>query len=88
MDKNIKKRYGGSKIIWHPDKLKSFVEGKVTAPIHVRLKPTNKCNHHCAFCSYDPDTGDLDVRDEMYDRGDEMSREQLLQLVSDFYLQG
>jgi MoaA/NifB/PqqE/SkfB family radical SAM enzyme len=47
--------YEESKLAFHPDKLKSFAEGKITAPICVRVKPTNHCNHHCFYCSYDED---------------------------------
>jgi len=82
-EKNIAKRYGGLKIVWHSDKLKSFVEDRVTAPIHVRLKPTNRCNHKCSFCSYDPSQGDITVRDEMFHREDEIPREKLLEILDD-----
>ncbi len=77
------KRYGGLKIIWHPDKLKSFLEGKITAPIYVRVKPTNRCNHHCSFCSYDPVEGDIAIRNET-NRRDELPREKMLEILSDF----
>ena len=80
----IKQRYGGLKILWHHEKLKSFVDGKITPPIYVRFKPTNRCNHHCAFCSYAPDTGDTEVRDKMKDRLDEIPREKTMEIINDF----
>lgn len=80
----IKQRYGGLKVIWHPDKLKDLLNGKVSAPIYIRFKPTNRCNHHCEFCSYDPKTGDITVRDEMKDRNDEIPKEKMLEILSDF----
>ncbi len=80
----IAKRYGGLKILWHSEKLKSFVDGKITAPIYIRFKPTNRCNHHCAFCSYDPETGDTGVRDKMKDRTDEIPKEKMVEIIDDF----
>ena len=86
--KNIKERYSGMKIAWHPEKLKSFAENKITAPIHVRVKPTNACNHKCVFCSYDPDHGDLEIRDQMTDRRAVLSREKLMETIDDFHDMG
>lgn len=86
--KNIKERYSGMKIVWHPEKLKSFLKKEITAPIHVRIKPMNACNHKCVFCSYDPDDGDREVRDEMYDRSDKLSREKLMETIDNFYEMG
>src|SRR3989344_4611608 len=81
---SITKRYGGVKIIWHPEKLKSFADKKITAPVYIRFKPTNRCNHHCAFCSYDPKTGDIGVRDKMKDRADEIPKEKVMEIIDDF----
>ena len=79
----ISKRYGGLKILWHPEKLKSFVENKIAAPIYIRMKPTNRCNHQCAFCSYDPITGDIAIRNET-NRTDEIPHEKMMEIISDF----
>jgi MoaA/NifB/PqqE/SkfB family radical SAM enzyme len=79
----ISQRYSGLKIVWHPEKLKSFIEGKISAPIYVRVKPTNRCNHHCSFCSYDPETGDTSVRG-LLNRTDEIPREKMLEILRDF----
>lgn len=45
-------KYSIHKIAWHSGKLQSLRDGKVTAPIYVRVKPTNHCNHSCFFCVY------------------------------------
>ena len=71
-------------MIWHSEKLKAMRDGDITAPIYVRLKPTNKCNHHCSFCSYDPIEGDTSVRDDMKDRKAEIPQEKLMEILSDF----
>jgi len=80
----ISQRYGGLKILWHTAKFEALKNGKITAPIYVRLKPTNRCNHHCSFCSYDPIEGDKSVRDDMNNRTDELSKSKLLEILSDF----
>ena len=45
--------YNNSKLAFHKSKLESFIEGNIMAPIYVRVKPTNYCNHHCFYCAYD-----------------------------------
>ncbi len=35
-----------------PEKIIAIKENRVTPPIHVRIKPTNSCNHSCWFCAY------------------------------------
>ncbi len=53
MNKNINKQpYSHLKILWHPDKLQALRDGVMTAPLYVRIKPTNRCNHRCFYCSY------------------------------------
>lgn len=45
-------KYNNFKIAWFPEKLESLHKKTVTAPICVRIKPTNKCCHNCYFCVY------------------------------------
>lgn len=47
--------YSDLKIAQHPDKLQSFVDGVITAPLYVRVKPINLCNHACSWCIYKSD---------------------------------
>jgi len=79
----ITKRYSNLKLLWHHEKFRSFLDKKISAPIYVRLKPTNRCNHHCSFCSYDPLTGDLAVRNET-NRIDEITHEKIMEIIEDF----
>lgn len=32
--------------------MKDLSDGVLSAPIHIRIKPTNKCNHNCYYCCY------------------------------------
>ena len=45
-------KYSDFKIFHHVEKLNSFVAGEVLAPVYVRVKPINLCNHGCFFCVY------------------------------------
>lgn len=44
--------YSGLKLFAHPQKLEAIKKGELTAPIYVRIKPTNACNHNCSYCHY------------------------------------
>ncbi len=55
--------YSNLKVFTHFDKLKSIKDGTRTAPVYIRLKPTNVCNHHCYYCSYAD--SDLALRDDV-----------------------
>lgn len=45
-------KYSDYKIVFFPEKIQSFLEGKIAAPIYVRVKPINRCDHSCFFCVY------------------------------------
>jgi MoaA/NifB/PqqE/SkfB family radical SAM enzyme len=50
--------YSKLKILHYKDKLDSLGK-QITAPIHIRIKPTNFCNHNCKYCSYQNSYGQL-----------------------------
>ena len=52
MPKGITNNMDKFKIIHHPDTLKSLREGKVIAPISVRLVLSDLCNQNCHFCTF------------------------------------
>jgi wyosine [tRNA(Phe)-imidazoG37] synthetase (radical SAM superfamily) len=72
--------YSNKKIVWHPDKLKSFLKKEISAPIYVRVKPTNICNHHCYYCAYDT-KNPLVINSG---RKDQIPYEKMMELLSDF----
>lgn len=45
-------QYSSLKIFHHKEALDAICQGKRQAPFYIRLKPTNLCNHHCAYCTY------------------------------------
>ena len=48
------KKYSQLKILHFKEKVESLPLEKndIKAPIHVRIKPTNACNHNCWYCAY------------------------------------
>lgn len=75
-------RYSDHKIVWFPEKLASFRAGTLTAPIYVRIKPTNRCNHHCEWCAYGHGDWDIAMHEGMNER-DMLPRAKLLEVLFD-----
>jgi MoaA/NifB/PqqE/SkfB family radical SAM enzyme len=74
--------YSPGKLAFHPEKLRALEAGEVSAPVTVRFKPTNRCNHNCYYCSYSPDVGY--ILSELINLQDEMPREKLLETLDSF----
>ena len=64
-------KYSQMKIFHFQEKLDSLPQEveEILSPIHIRIKPTNICNHNCSYCAYrveDLQLGtDMDVRDSI-----------------------
>ena len=41
------------KLMYYPKEVAGWVETGRATPLHVEVGPTNRCNHHCSFCSVD-----------------------------------
>jgi MoaA/NifB/PqqE/SkfB family radical SAM enzyme len=72
--------YSSLKIFAHPEKVQAIEAGERTAPIYIRLKPTNVCNHHCYYCSYADDA--LGLRDDVQP-GDFIAWDKLQEIIGD-----
>lgn len=73
--------YSSLKIFAHAEKLNQVRQGERIAPIYVRLKPTNYCNHHCYYCSYAD--SELGLRD-IVRRQDQIPWDKMQEIISDF----
>lgn len=51
--------YSSLKAFRFADRLAALGAGRLAAPVHVRIKPTNVCNHSCWFCAYRSDAVSL-----------------------------
>lgn len=52
-------KYSSFKVFKHPTKIHALETGVVTAPLCVRIKPINACNHRCSWCVYNPDVAEM-----------------------------
>jgi MoaA/NifB/PqqE/SkfB family radical SAM enzyme len=55
--------YSNIKIFAHADKIDAMRRDERVAPLYLRIKPTNVCNHRCYYCSYADDI--LGLRDKV-----------------------
>ena len=71
-------KYSILKIFHHPKKLDSLLKKKITAPLYVRIKPTNKCSHNCFFCIYNPKFSSIHPESN---RMDEIPLEKMMEIL-------
>ena len=81
----MSKVYASGKVFHFPGKLGDMLAGRLTAPIHVRLKPTNRCTHRCWYCCYR--NPDLFLSERMNER-DEIPRAKMQEIVGDLAAMG
>ena len=74
--------YDKSKLAFHKSKILAIKNGEITAPIYVRFKPTNRCNHACFYCSYKLDTNCRPG--EVINQTDELPLGKTLETLLDF----
>lgn len=88
----IHNKYSHLKIFGFPEKIAAFQAGRITAPIYVRIKPTNRCSHACHWCVYSDghtrpkDRPELHLQSGMHEamkERDVMLREKALELIDD-----
>lgn len=72
--------YSNLKIFAHGQALNEIGAGKRIAPIYVRIKPTNYCNHNCYYCSYAD--SELGLRDSV-NRKDQIPWDKMQEIISD-----
>jgi MoaA/NifB/PqqE/SkfB family radical SAM enzyme len=75
-------KYSGLKIFYYKDKLDSLPKNNeiIKAPVHIRIKPTNVCNHNCWYCAYKVDN--LQLGQDMVER-DYIPYEKMMEIIDD-----
>ncbi|MFH1798607.1 MAG: radical SAM protein [Candidatus Omnitrophota bacterium] len=53
---------------------------KVMSPVHIRIKPTNVCNHNCRYCAYRTDNVQLGKNMAIKDY---IPREKMMEIIED-----
>ena len=69
------------KFLHFKDHLEGLEKVKIVAPVDIRVKPTNHCNHNCWNCAYRVDN--LDLGDEMVEKNS-IPAERMLSLAHEF----
>ncbi len=79
--------YTKMKIFHYPEKLASLPREKdaILPPLHIRMKPTNACNHNCGYCAYRVDKLQLG---QSMQKADAIPREKMLEIVEDVVAMG
>lgn len=79
--------YTRMKIFHFREKLDSLPAGvdMIAAPLQVRIKPTNACNHNCWYCAYRAEN--LQLGEEMR-LGDSIPRAKMLEILDDIIAMG
>lgn len=72
--------YSNLKIFAHADELKKIANDERVAPIYIRIKPTNYCNHRCYYCSYADSA--LGLRDSV-NMQDQIPWEKMQEIIND-----
>lgn len=79
--------YSLHKILHYTDKLDSLPQDvpDIKPPVHIRIKPTNVCGHHCWYCAYRVD--DLQLGKDMVIK-DAIPRDKMMEIVDDIVEMG
>ena len=74
--------YSRMKIFHFQEKINSLSQNidTITAPVHIRIKPTNVCNHDCKYCSYHK--GNLQLGKDMSLK-DFIPKEKMIETIDD-----
>lgn len=72
--------YSNLKFMQFPDRLQALREGRLVSPVHVRIKPINRCNHSCWYCAYRADG--LQLGEDM-NLNDRIPTAKMFELVED-----
>jgi MoaA/NifB/PqqE/SkfB family radical SAM enzyme len=74
------RRYSNLKPFIFPEQIAALRERRLVAPTHIRIKPTNRCNHGCWYCAYRHD--DLQLGDDM-DLADSIPTDKMFEIIDD-----
>jgi MoaA/NifB/PqqE/SkfB family radical SAM enzyme len=77
--------YSNMKFLAFTDRLEALREHRLAAPVHVRIKPINHCNHKCWYCAYRTD--DLQLGEDMR-LEDRIPDAKLLEIADDLVAMG
>lgn len=78
--------YTSMKVFHYQGKLDSLLSpDRIEAPLHIRIKPTNRCNHNCAYCAYRVDNLQLGKDMQV---GDSIPQQKMAEITEDIIEMG
>ena len=77
--------YSDLKIFHHLDKIQDILNSKRTAPIYIRIKPTNRCNQNCYYCGSKDDNV---PEDRLFDKTAMIPKEKMYEIIHDLHEMG
>ena len=77
--------YSHLKFFHYADHIDAIREGRIAAPLHIRWKPINRCNHDCWYCAYK--VGNLKLGENM-NEADTMPPEKAMEVADDLVEMG
>lgn len=77
--------YSSLKFARYPEYLEALCSKQVLAPLHIRIKPMNHCNHDCWYCAYR--VSNLKLGEDM-DLRDKIPEDKMFQIVDDIIAMG
>lgn len=80
-------KYSNLKIFHYQTKLDSLSKNveRIQPPIHIRIKPTNVCNHNCWYCAYKSDN--LQLGQDMVEK-DYIPENKMMEILDDIKTMG
>lgn len=77
--------YSNLKFLRYTDHLDALRERQVVAPVHIRIKPFNHCNHDCWYCAYR--VSNLTLGEDI-DYKDAIPKDKMFEIVEDVIAMG
>lgn len=77
--------YSSLKFLRFSEQLNALESGTVAAPVHIRIKPINRCNHNCWYCAYRFD--DLKLGEDM-NESDVIPEAKMFEITDDIIAMG
>ena len=77
--------YSSLKLFQYQEHIEAIRNKKILAPVHIRIKPENACNHDCWFCAYRVDN--LELGEDMSER-DRIPENKMYEIIDDILEMG
>jgi len=81
----VSQLYSNLKFLRYADHIAALHDQRVVAPVHIRIKPMNHCNHDCWYCAYR--VSNLQLGEDI-DYKDTIPKAKMFEIVEDVIAMG